>query len=385
MKWAGKAIMALLVLMVALIMTDGSVMSFLSDNESTDGNVIKAYSPSVWTQTTEGDFTLNTTSSYIDTSSEPGNVSISKMPVALGTAASFAVLAGTGITVTGSGQSTIYGDVGTYPTTTETGFEFLTLIGTDHAGDAVTVAAKGDLATAYADAAGRTSVATIATELGGTVVTPGIYDSASGTFQISGVVELDAGGDSNAAFIFKMATTLTTAVGSQVVLSGDAKAANVYWVVGSSATVGSGADMSGNILASVSITMNSGAYLDGRALAMNGAVTIEANTIDVPYTSGWLNSSVFDTGVEGAIFDSMFWDGNIPSGTTMVLFVRASDVAPVDGTSGLIGAWTNLGDAFYASLAGITGRYIQWSVMMDTTDPSISPVLSEVRTYYRGF
>ncbi|MFA5314192.1 MAG: ice-binding family protein [Methanomassiliicoccales archaeon] len=385
MKWVGKAIFALLVLMAALIVADGGVMSFLSDNEATDGNAIKAYSPSVWTQTTEDDFTSNTTSSYIDTSSESGDVRISASPVALGAAASFAILAGTGITVTGGGLSTVTGDVGTYPTTAETGFESLTLIGTDHKGDAVTQAAKVDLATAYGDAAGRTPVTTIGTELGGTVVTPGIYVSEDGTFEISGVLELGAGGDSNAVFIFKMAATLNAEVGSQVNLVGGAKAANVFWVVGSSATVGSGADFSGIILAYLSITLNSDATLEGRALAMNGAVTIAANTITVPFTSGWLNSSVFDTGVPDAKFDSMFWDGVLPSGTNMVLFFRASNIAPVDGTSGLTGAWIDLGDAFYASLAGITGRYVQWRVVMDTTDLSLSPVLSEVRIYYRGF
>jgi len=159
--------------------------------------------------------------------------------IVLGTASSFALLAGSGITIAGAvNSSNITGDIGTFPTTTITGLANVVLTGTNHAGDAVTQAAKTDLATAYDLAAARSAI-TVATELGATTKLPGVYDSASGTFGITGVLTLDGGGDPNAVFIFKMSTTLITAASSQVLLINGAQAANVFWQVGSSATLGS--------------------------------------------------------------------------------------------------------------------------------------------------
>src|SRR5659263_127105 len=134
-------------------------------------------------------------------------------PVNLGTTASFAILAGT--TITNTGPTTITGDVGLHPGTAfvDTG---VTLNGAPHLTDAVALQAKNDLVTAYDDAAGRTPVTTIATELGGTTLTAGVYDSASGTFGITGTLTLDAQGDPNAVFIFQTGTTLITAPGSSV-------------------------------------------------------------------------------------------------------------------------------------------------------------------------
>jgi type VI secretion system secreted protein VgrG len=197
--------------------------------------------------------------------------------VGLGTADSFAVLAGSGITNTGS--TVINGDIGTFPTTTTTGFPPGLVNGTDHGGDAVTQGAKTDLTTAYNDAAGRTPVTTVPTELGGTTLTHGVYSAASGTFGITGALTLDAQGDSSAVFIFQMASTLTTANASSVVLIGGAQSCNVFWQVGSSATLGGSTSFRGNILALTSITLVTGATVDGRVLARNGAVTLDTNTI----------------------------------------------------------------------------------------------------------
>jgi hypothetical protein len=197
--------------------------------------------------------------------------------VGLGTAASFAVLAGSGITNTG--PSVINGDIGTFPTTSTTGFPPGLVNGTDHGGDAVTQGAKADLTTAYNDAAGRTPVTTVPTELGGTTLTHGVYSAASGTFGITGALTLDAQGDSSAVFIFQMASTLTTANASSVVLMGGAQSCNVFWQVGSSATLGGSTSFRGNILALTSITLVTGATVDGRVLARNGAVTLDTNTI----------------------------------------------------------------------------------------------------------
>jgi hypothetical protein len=196
--------------------------------------------------------------------------------VGLGTAGSFAVLAGTGITNTG--PSTITGDIGTFPTTSITGFTSLTLSGTNHAGDSVTQAAKTDLTTAYTTAAGEGPTTAIAADLVGRTLKPGVYNSASAV-GLSGVLTLDAAGDPNAVWVFQAGSTLITASGSTVVLKGGAQACHVYWQVGSDATLGTNSRFIGTILALTSISLQTGARLDGRALARNGAVTLDSNTI----------------------------------------------------------------------------------------------------------
>ena len=145
--------------------------------------------------------------------------------------------------------------------------------------DAVTQQAKTDLVTAYNDAAGRTPATTIPTELGGTTQIPGVYNSADGTFGITGTVTLDGQGDPNAVFIFQMKSTLTTASSSVVLLTNGTHSCNVFWQVGSSATIGTGSSFVGTILALTSITLTTGATVDGRVLARNGAVTLDTNAI----------------------------------------------------------------------------------------------------------
>jgi hypothetical protein len=139
------------------------------------------------------------------------------------------------------------------------------------------------LTTAYNDAAGRTASAiTVAGNLGGQTLTPGLYNSTSSLEIFSGELTLDAQGDPNAVFIFQMGSTLTTIVSRQVMLSGGAKAANIFWQVGSSATLGTGSVFKGNILASASITATTGATVEGRLLARTAAVTLDSNTITIP-------------------------------------------------------------------------------------------------------
>lgn len=195
----------------------------------------------------------------------------------LGTADNFAVLAGSGITNTGT--TTITGDVGTFPTQTQTGFGSVTLIGTNHGGDAVTQQAKDDLVVAYDVAAGLGPATEIATDLAGQTLAPGIYDSADGTFGNTGVLTLDGLGQTDPVFVLQTGTTLITGSDSSVVLVNGADACNVYWQIGSSATLGSASGLVGNLLALTSITLNTGATLEGRALARNGAVTMDTNTI----------------------------------------------------------------------------------------------------------
>src|SRR3954466_14809048 len=138
--------------------------------------------------------------------------------IPLGSASNFALLAGSGITVAGAVSSTnITGDIGTFPTTTITGIGNVVLVGVNHAGDATTQAGKTSLSTAYTTAGGLAAV-TVATELGSTTKGPGVYNSAAGTFAITGILTLDAGGDPNAVFVFQAASTLITASSSQVKL-----------------------------------------------------------------------------------------------------------------------------------------------------------------------
>lgn len=199
--------------------------------------------------------------------------------VGLGTADSFAVLGGS--TVTNTGPTVITGDLGLSPGTSVTGFPPGTVSGTQHVADTTAAAAQTALTTAYNDAAGRTPVTTVPTELGGTTKTPGVYDSAAGTFGITGTLTLDAQGDASSVFIFKTASTLITAGASTVILTGGAQACNVFWQVGSSATLGTNSIFKGNILALTSATLTTGANVSGRVLARNGAVTLDSNTIAV--------------------------------------------------------------------------------------------------------
>lgn len=201
--------------------------------------------------------------------------------VNLGTTSGFAVLAGS--TITNTGTTTISGDaggdVGLSPGTVFTGQASVTLSGAVHLADAVALLAKNDLVIAYDDAAGRTPVTTIPTELGGTTLTPGTYDSADGTFQITGTLTLDAQGDPDGVFVFKTASTLITANNSNVNLTNSARYCRTFWKVGSSATLGTNSHFVGHILALTSITATTGATVQGQLLARNGAVTLDTNTI----------------------------------------------------------------------------------------------------------
>jgi hypothetical protein len=152
--------------------------------------------------------------------------------------------------------------------------------GTIHSADAAAAQAQLDLTTAYNNAAGQPVTATIGTQLGGQVLPPGVYDSAAGAFNITGTLTLDAQGDPNAVFIFKTASTLVTAAGnSQVDLINGAQSCNVFWQVGSSATLGTNTLFRGNVLALTAITATTGAIIDGRLLARNAATTLDSNTI----------------------------------------------------------------------------------------------------------
>lgn len=203
--------------------------------------------------------------------------------VGLGTASSYAVLAGTGITNTGA--TTVSGsagsNMGSDPTPAFTGDTLVTNNnGTNFlAINAQTTGAQADLVTAYNDAAGRTPFTTPAGGLlGGLTLTQGVYQSAS-SLDLTGTLTLDGENDPNAVFIFQAGSTLTTASSSVVSLINGAQPCNVFWQVGSSATFGTGSDFTGHVLALTSIEANTGATFKGQLLARNGAVTLDNNTI----------------------------------------------------------------------------------------------------------
>ena len=198
-------------------------------------------------------------------------------PVGRGTAGDFAVLGGS--TVTNTGASVLTGDLGLSPGTSIVGFPPGEVRGAIHQTDAVALQAKQDLVTAYDDAAGRASNATISADLGGRTLTPGVYRGAP-SLHLTGTLTLDGQGDPNAVFIFQApASTLITGSASRVLLLGGAQACNVVWQVGSSATLGTDSSFTGNIFALQSITLNHGATVDGSTLARNAAVTLDQNTI----------------------------------------------------------------------------------------------------------
>lgn len=201
--------------------------------------------------------------------------------ISLGTSQSFGVLGGS--TVTNTGPSAITGNVGVSPGSSVTGFPpGVVAGGTIHAGNATAGQAQTDLTVAYTAAAGTAcNVDLTGQNLGGLTLTPGVYCFSSSA-SLTGTLTLDLQGNPSAFFLFKIGSTLITASGSSVALinnGGNTCPPNLYWQVGSSATLGTGSSFTGNILALTSITLTTGANMNGRALARNGAVTLDTNTV----------------------------------------------------------------------------------------------------------
>lgn len=194
-------------------------------------------------------------------------------------ASTLAVLAGSAISSTGATKIT--GDMGLSPGTSVGGFPPGILIGTQHINDNIATQAKLDLTAAYNDAAGRTAtdIVTLSGNIGGLTLTPGLYKSTSSLAISSGDLTFNANGNPNAVFIIQIASTLTTTSGRQVFLTGGASASNIFWQVGTSATFGTTSVFKGTVMAMQSITFNTGATLNGRALARTSAIVMAGNTI----------------------------------------------------------------------------------------------------------
>jgi hypothetical protein len=195
----------------------------------------------------------------------------------LGTAQTFAVLGGS--TVTNTGATVLTGDLGVSPGGAITGFPPGTRSGTTHAADGVALNAQNDLVTQYNALAGAACSADLSgQDLGGKTLTSGVYCFSSSA-QLTGPLTLNAQGNANATFIFQIGSTLTTAAASTVSLINGGNSCNVAWQIGSSATLGTTTSFVGNLIALTSITLTTGATIVGRALARNGAVTLDTNTI----------------------------------------------------------------------------------------------------------
>jgi hypothetical protein len=204
--------------------------------------------------------------------------------VPLGTACLFGILAATP-SVANSGPTAVTGDVGIWPASSITGFPPGTLTGTEYAGDATAQTAQGDLTTAYNYAAAAAGGAILTADIGGQTLAPGVYKttSAQPSLGITGTLTLSG----NGVYIFQIVSTLTTAANnSDVVLSGGALPQNVFWQVGSSATLGTTTTFAGIIMAQASISLDTGATLNGSALARTGSVTLLSNPVNVPPCPG---------------------------------------------------------------------------------------------------
>ena len=217
-----------------------------------------------------------------------GNVSNAQaadltVSVPIGSASKYSVLGAS--TVTNTGSTTLSRSLGLSPGTSITGFPpgVVLATGVIDIANAAAGQAQSDLTAGYINGAGRPLNGTVPAELGGQVLPSGVYATdGKGSLGLNGMLVLDGKGNSDSVFIFQTDSTLTTGSGSSVALINGAQACRVYWVVGSSATLGTGSSFVGTIMAQASITVTTGVSVRGRALARTGAVTLDSNVFTPP-------------------------------------------------------------------------------------------------------
>jgi uncharacterized repeat protein (TIGR01451 family) len=248
----------------------------------------------------------------------PSPTAMAQVAPPMGTTQSFAVLGGS--TVTNTGPTVITGDLGVSPGSAVTGFPPGTVAGgTIHAADAIALQAKSDTTIAYNNLAGQPSTGSLTgQDLGGLTLVPGVY-SFSSSAQLTGALTLDAQGSSAAVWVFQIGSTLTTASGSSVVLINGASPCNVFWQVGSSATIGTTTTFVGNIFALTSISLTTGATVAGRALARNGAVTMDSNQVSISACGGTTGTTVPPT------LNKTFSPATINAGGTSTLTITLNN------------------------------------------------------------
>ncbi|WP_228456733.1 ice-binding family protein [Streptomyces durbertensis] len=314
----------------------------------------------------------------------PTPASALAQPVPLATADSFAVLAGS--EVTNTGPTVITGDVGVHPGTAISGFPPGIVNGTFHSADAVAAGAKSDLVAAYDNAAGQSSDGALPPDAGGLTLTPGVY-TASSTLGLTGTLTLDGENNPDAIWVFQVGSGLTTASASNVSLINGASPCNVFWQIGSSATLGTDSDFVGTIMAMTSITATTGADIIGRALARNGAVTMDTNTITRPVCNGGTNGGTTNGGVIAGTTGATT-NGGVIAGTTGATTnggVIAGTTGGTNGattnggtTGGVIGGVTTgglLGGGTGGVLGGVLGGVTTGGLVAGTTGATTGGVI----------
>jgi hypothetical protein len=286
----------------------------------------------------------------------------------LGTAAGYSVLAGS--TVTNTGPSVLSGELGVSPGSAITGFPPGLAHGATHAADAAALQAQNDLTIAYNDAASAKTTTTVPDvgDIGGETLTPGVYTSAS-SMMLTGTVTLNGQGNPNAIFIFQAGSTVVTASSSRVVLENGAQACNVYWQVGSSATLGTASSFVGTLMALTSATVTTGVTVDGRVLARNGAVTLDSDTFlptsctttvtPTPVTTTTTSSST-STSTSTSTSGKGTGGGTSPSTTTTTTTTTTKPVKPTSialPTSGCGCGSTQIGGGGGSKVTGSGKRY----------------------------
>jgi len=290
-----------------------------------------------------------------------------QVPVPLASTASYAVLASS--TVTSTGATALTGDLGLSPGTSVTGFPPGTITGTKNVTTPGAAGAEANLTIAYNNASARSNCAvTVAGNIGGQTLTPGLYKSTSSLAISSGDLTLSGGGNPNGVFIFQVASAFTTTSGRAVVLSSGAQAGNVFWQIGSSATIGTTSTMKGTIMAHDSISMLTGSVLTGRAMAETGEVSLSGTTIVVPTTSSSATYPVTftETGLPTGTSWSVTYGGSPASSTTATIAFSVESGSypftvnlagyiadPASGTVTVNGAAAAQSVAFTAGTAGM--------------------------------